>query len=83
VGIVHTQDSAHARELAKWESQPTAQCPSPLRPYVYQEVPTMCYYAERPVGGGEVAWRKERGRGRKRWSLICGVAAGASAKPKR
>jgi hypothetical protein len=59
LGIVHTSDSAHARELAKWESHPTPQCPNPLRPYVYSPVPAMCYYAERPVGGGQISFKSE------------------------
>lgn len=59
MGIIYSQDSAHAKELAKWESLPTPQCPNPQRPYVYQPVPAMMYYATRPAGGGAVTFEEE------------------------
>lgn len=53
MSVLHSPDSAYAKEMAKWESVPTRHCPEPLRPYQFYPFPAMFYRAERPPMGGQ------------------------------
>ena len=57
--ILHSPDSAHAKELAKWEQQPTPSVPQPVGwadggryPRRFEEYPKMLYRAGRPTAAG-------------------------------
>ena len=58
MGVFHSPDSAHSKELAKWEQQPTGSVPNPLGwadggryPRRYEVYPKMVYKAGRPTEG--------------------------------
>lgn len=54
MAVVYSQDSAFAREMAKWEATHTQYGP-PGRPYTYQPYPTRMYRAERVEGRSQIA----------------------------
>ena len=57
--VVVSPDSEEAKELAKWESRPTRNCPEPQKPYVFQPYPAAFYYATRPSLGGTPVFQME------------------------
>ena len=49
--ILHSPDSAYAKEMTKWEAQGSTMGPG-LRPYVKRDFPMMMHKAGRLSGGG-------------------------------
>lgn len=53
MAVVHSQDSAFSKEMAKWEAHHTQYGP-PGRPYTYQPYPTRMYRADRVEGRSQI-----------------------------